>query len=341
MAQNLFGSGPVRTAFFAIFSLASLGAVTSAFGQRPGDSASGTALRDTLPHRHRPVILNSRPIVSPVDVSLVRPRRILWKEDGTIYVADWDAGRVLRVSPAGRVTIVAEELDQPSGLALDSAGNLYISTFAQGMSKEGTVVRIGTDGMKTVFAVGLSGAADLAIDSNDNLYVAGFSDNTIYRVSSMGEVTTFVTNISGPSALLLDTEGELLALSSSEGALYRIDGMGDVVRIAGGLVAPSDLVLHPQGHVIAVDFGHRRLMHVTPKGKLQLFALVPAGTVAAAFDTHGNLLLTNGDDGTLLKITSHLTIRCPHCGRPIPLHLRSRSVKPPTESEEKPVKPIL
>jgi len=311
------------------------------------ETAGNPAWSSDRAHRHDPIDIDSRPLVSKISISLVRPRRVLWDEDGTMYVADWAAGTVLRISPKGDSTVLAEELNQPSGLARDGMGNLYVTTFAQGLSKEGSVVRIGMDGMKTLVAVGMSGPSAVALDLDDNLYVASYTENSIVRITTEGEATTFVADIPGPSALQFDAAGNLLVLSSSQGAVYRITPMGEVVQWADGLTAPSDLLLHPGGHVVVVDFGRRRLVHITAKGKVRLFALVPQGTVAAAFDSRGNLVLANGDDHSLLKITSKLSIECPHCHQPIPLRLRARPKqrrkKQPDEphSEEQPKPPVI
>jgi DNA-directed RNA polymerase subunit RPC12/RpoP len=117
--------------------------------------------------------------------------------------------------------------------------------------------------------------------------------------------------------------------------------MEEVTPIARGLNAPTDLVLHPDGHVIAVDFGRGRLVHVTDKGTLKLFAIVPKGTIAAEFDRLGNLVVANWDKTALLKITTKLSVKCPHCGRPIPVKLRTRPPQPVPSSEPKPMPPVI
>jgi DNA-directed RNA polymerase subunit RPC12/RpoP len=293
------------------------------------------------PHRHDAVEIEARPILSRYAVSLIRPRRLIARKDGTLFIADWGGGTVMRVSPEGKASLLAQDLDEPAGLALDSMGNLYVSTYAQGMKGEGAVYCITSDGMKSVFAVGFSGPTDLAFDQQDNLYVANFLDNSISRVTTRGSVSTFVANIAAPSALLFDAAGELLVLSSTEGTVYRISQMADVAPIARGLSAPTDLVLHPAGHVVAVDFGRGRLMHVTAKGALKLFAIVPRGTIAAEFDALGNLVVANWDKTGLLKITTKLSIKCPHCGRKIPVKLRTPTPKPVPSAEPKPMPPMI
>lgn len=306
-------------------------------------SAQESSKAKPAPHRHTPITLHSRPIISKYDVSLTRPRRVLFHK-GSLYAADFGAGTVVKVTKDGRSRVIAEELNDPAGLAVDSQGQLYVSTFAQGMEKAGTIVRIGSGGMASVFATGLSGPTALAFDSQDNLYVAGLTHNTVSRVDSNGEVTTFIPNVSAPTGLLFDSKDRLYVLSASEGSLYRADAMAELTRVATGFNSPSDLVAGPAKQMIVVDYGRRRLVSVTSKGKVNLFALVPRGTVTATFDRLGNVIIANSDDRTLVKVTSNLSIKCPHCGRKIPVRLRPRPRKPsaaPPKSEAKPMPPVI
>lgn len=298
---------------------------------------------ETALHRHAPLEIKSRPIVSKYSLSLIQPRRVLAQADGTLYVADWAAGMVFRISPGRKVRIVAEDLNEPSSLAMDSERNLFVSTYGQGMTKEGTIVRIAhEDGMRSVVAVGLTAPSAIAFDAQDNLYVASFLDNTISRVGMSGGLITYAANVPAVSAILFDERGDLLALSSTEGAVYRISSdMGAMKRIAGGLSAPSDMLLHPEGHLIVVDFGRGRLVHVDEKGRLKTFAVVPRGTVSAAFDGQANLIVANWDNHNLLKITTNLTVKCPHCGRDILIRLRTPRKKRQPKSGQKPATPVI
>lgn len=311
--------------------------------QRPSSKAAKSR---TVDHTHDPVVIDSRPIISKYDVSLVRPRRVLLTKRG-LFVADFDAGTVVRIAPNGRSKVVVEGLNEPAGLAADSTGQVYVSTFAQGMPKEGTIVQIGRNDVTAVYATGLNGPTVLAFDSRDRLHVASLTDNVVSRVNGMSESITLATNIPAPSGMVFNANGDLFVLSASEGSVYRVsagmtDGMTDLARIASGLAAPSDLVAHPSGQMIAVDYGRRRLVSISPKGRIKLFALVPRGTVAATFDSLGNLIIANADDHSLVKVTSNLRIKCPHCGRRIPVRLRPRSTRQSRpKSEDKPMPPVI
>ncbi|GAB4163387.1 MAG: hypothetical protein Tsb009_39960 [Planctomycetaceae bacterium] len=287
-------------------------------------------------HQHKPVVIHARPIVKRLKVPFVRPRRMLIGEKGEKYLADWGAGTVVRISSTGQVTTLADNLNEPAGLALDGMGNLFVSTHAAGMPREGKIYKIDSEGMKQVYAAGLTGPTALAFDPQGNLYVANFHDNAVFQVSTSGELTTYAANIPTPSGLIFGSDGALYVTSSTEGTVYKISAMSEVLVFARGLTTPSDITIDSKGHLIVTNFGQGRLSHVTKTGRIRSFAIVPRGTISSAVDARGNLWILNWDDHYLMSITTSLRVKCPHCDQHIPIQLRSSRKKRPAQSEEKP-----
>ena len=64
---------------------------------------------------------------------LSRPEDLVMDSAGSLFIADYDAGRVRKVDPtSGVITTVAQGLSSPSGLAIDAAGNLYVTEYTGG-----------------------------------------------------------------------------------------------------------------------------------------------------------------------------------------------------------------
>lgn len=285
-------------------------------------------------HRHEPIDLDARPIVSRSKASFARPRRVLVEPDGQLLVADWGAGTVLRIAADDKATVLASGLSEPAGLARDTAGNIYVSTHGGGMVHAGTIVRIAPSGAQTIYAAGLTGPTALAFDPSGHLCVANFHDDSIVRISPTGQLTVVLANIPAPSSLVFDATGNLYAASSTDGTVYRALPMGEVTVLARGLQVPSDLAIDPDGHLIAANFAGTELTYIDAKGQLTPFAVVPKGTIAHAFDAAGNLVLLNWDFQILMRVTMQLSVPCPHCGKTIPLRLRPRQREAKPEKKE-------
>ncbi len=69
-------------------------------------------------------------------------------------------------------------MNHPTGLAVDSAGNVYVAHQIGG-----TILKYGPGGgTGTVFATGVDNPEGLAIDSSGKVYVANSYQNTILEV---------------------------------------------------------------------------------------------------------------------------------------------------------------
>lgn len=289
---------------------------------------------ETAEHSHAPIVVSARPIVSRISAPVDLPRRLLLDDRQNLFVADWGTGSVLKLDANGDLSIVIDRLNEPAGLAQDSRGVLYVSTYAQGMTGAGAIVRVSETGEPETYVDELSGPTAIAFDANDNLFIACFDRNHIMRVTPNRERAIFVTEISNPTALLFDSAGRLLVASSGENSVLSVTPMGEVSTVARGFLDPSDLAFDPDGRLVVVNLGGTELTYVDAAGKLHPFALVPKGTMSVAFTLDHNFIVANRDFHLLLKVTSQLSVPCPHCEKPIPLQFKA-------ESPEKPRSPMF
>ncbi|MEZ4364380.1 MAG: hypothetical protein R3B48_29665 [Kofleriaceae bacterium] len=134
---------------------------------------------------------------------------------GTVYVADSGNSTIRKVTAAGVVTTLAgtagmlgsadgtgaeARFQIPLGVAVDSAGNVYVAD-----QSNSTIRKVTAAGVVTTLAgtAGMRGSADgtgaaarfafplgVAVDSAGNVYVADRGNSTIRKVTAAGVVTT-------------------------------------------------------------------------------------------------------------------------------------------------------
>lgn len=272
-----------------------------------------------------------------VNASLNDPLGILVDREGNLYIADKGNHRVRRMDTDGVLTTIAgngapgfsgdggparlASLRSPSGLALDSAGNLYISDTdnhrIRRVSSNGTITTIAGTGQGTYSGDG--GAAvsaslylpeGLAIDGAGNLYIADLGNNRIRRINTQGVIGTYAGNgnrtVSGdggsataagialPRDIAFDREGNLLVSDQDSFRIRRISPQGVIGRFAGsgvsGLSADGVLAsgadMNPYG--LAVDPAGS--VYIAEYGNNKVRRITSNGlitTVAGTdFDTH-------------------------------------------------------
>jgi hypothetical protein len=187
-----------------------------------------------------------------VYASLDGPQAVALDSSGNVYIADTFNNRIRKLSPNGTITTVAgtgkagysgdggsaagASLNTPTGVATDSAGNLFIADYQNNRIRKvtsgGIITTVAGNGAAGYAGDGgpatsasLNNPSNAVLDANGNLYIADFNNNRVRKVSVSGTNTIVAGNgipaysgdggpataasLSGPVALALDAAGSL------------------------------------------------------------------------------------------------------------------------------------
>jgi len=208
------------------------------------------------------------------------PAAVAVDAQGNVYVADHQNSAIRKIDPSGNVTTVAggnnhtpsdgfvdgtggatgtARFQRPSGIAVDSSGNLYVGDYGNN-----AIRKIDPSGNVTTLAgggnnVGLNGFVDgtggaggtarfdhpqgLVVDAAGNVYVADTYNAAIRKIDPAGNVTTVAggghdlsvsgfadgslgtagsARFAGPTAVAIDANGDLLVADYNNNAIRKV-----------------------------------------------------------------------------------------------------------------------
>ena len=209
---------------------------------------------------------------------------------------------IFRISRDGTRQTFSSSVVNPTSLAFDGDGHLFVSSRF-----EGTVYRIAPDGSAEPFVTDLGVACGLAFAPDGTLFV-GDRSGTIFAVDTTGRPRTFATLPPSVAAfhLALGRDGLYVTaptLSSCD-LVYRIEFDGTVfVHGRRSFGRPQGLAFGDDGALFVVEAlaGASGLYRFTPDGDAEL-VLAGAGLIGAAFDRSGGLVVCSSDTAYRLPL---------------------------------------
>jgi hypothetical protein len=180
---------------------------------------------------------------------------------GNLYVGDYANDTIRKVTPAGVVTTLAglagssgsadgtnsaARFDYPSGVAVDSATNVYVADWANHTIRK--VTPVGTNWVVTTLAgkAGIPGLVNgtgtnaefdypnnVAVDTNGNVYVADTANGAIRKVTPAGVVTTLSEDFSGPTGVAVDGATNVYVADYYSHTIRKVTPAGVVTILAG------------------------------------------------------------------------------------------------------------
>jgi uncharacterized protein (TIGR03437 family) len=257
---------------------------------------------------------------------------------GNLYIADTGNHRIRKVS-GGVITTVAgngtlgfsgddgpatsAQLDYPGGVAVDSAGDLYIAdsyNFRIRKVANGVITTVAGNGVPgfgggdngPATSAALSRPSGIAVDSAGSLYIAEFNSSLIRKVSN-GAITTVAgtgtsgfsgdngpatsAQLNGPEGVAVDSAGNVYIADFGNNRIRKVAN-GVIATVAGNgtpgfsgdngpatsaqLAYPGGVASDSAGNVYVADTSNNRVRVLTPTGSRCTYSVSPTALQAPA-----------------------------------------------------------
>lgn len=211
---------------------------------------------------------------------------------------------IFRVRPNGTRETFSTGIVNPTSMAIDPEGRLYVSSRF-----EGTVYRVDGQGTAETFATDLGVACGLTFAPDGTLFV-GDRSGTIFRVDRNGRPSTFASlppSVAafhlayGPDRALYVTAPTM----SPYDAVYRIDEKGEATIVFSRFGRPQGLAFDNQGslHVVEALAGASGLYRLASDSEPTLVLSGP-GLVGVAFHPLSGLVVASNDTAYRLAVSA-------------------------------------
>ena len=240
------------------------------------------------------------------------PNGVAIDATGNLFVADEGNHSIRKITPAGDVTTFAgngtpgstdatgsaARFQNPSGIAIDGQGNLYVADQVNNMIRKitalGVVTTLAGSG-EPAYSDGTGKAAKfyrptgVVVDAAGTVYVADLFNHRIRKITAAGVVSTLagtgdpgfvdgtkdVAKFRYPAGLALGADGTLYVADSENRAIRKVDPNGLVSTLAGrseGYLdgplsvalfrAPREIDIDATGTLYVADAGDNRIRKI-------------------------------------------------------------------------------
>ena len=207
------------------------------------------------------------------------------------------AGSLTTLAPAG--------FNQPKGVAVDGAGNLYIADTSNNAIKKWTR----SNNTVSTLISGLNQPGGVALDSSGNVFIADTQNFAIKKwTASNSTVTTVISSgLNRPAGVAVDTAGNLYIADTYNNAIKKWTATNNTLTtlVSSGLDLPNGVAVDASGNVYIADTFFKRVKKWTAANQT-VTIVISTGLIqphGVAVDASGNIYVADTFNHSIKKWT--------------------------------------
>jgi len=215
-----------------------------------------------------------------------RPTGIAVDSIGNVYVADTLDNSIKKIDTSNNTTTIGSGFTRPEGVTVDSAGNVYVAD-----TRNNAIKKIDTSNNTTTIGSAINNPTQVAVNSSGDVYAT----NTfkIYKITN--NITTEFYNFN-VSRIGVDSSGTVYGTNSG-GLNIFINGIRTFLPVFSN---HSTLFVNSSGHLYIYNNRFSRIDKFVNGINTPLVSHIPD---YMAVDSFGNIYTTHIDTNEINKIT--------------------------------------
>jgi serine/threonine protein kinase, bacterial len=225
---------------------------------------------------------------------------------GNVYVSSTSMfGRVVELAAGSNTTTVwpFAGLYQPQGLAVDSAGSVFVADFNNRVVK----LAAGSNNQSVLPFDGLNYPQGVAVDGTGNVYVADRGNNRVVELAAGASTQTVLPfdGLNNPDGVAVDTQGSVYITDTDNTRVLKLTAGASTQTVLPftGLSVPWGIAVSSAGDVFVTEHDSSKVLKF-PAGSNSPTELPLTGLntpLGVAVDTAGNVLVADRGNNRVVK----------------------------------------
>ncbi len=209
--------------------------------------------------------------------------------------------------------VAATGVISPGGLAVDAAGDVYVS----GSSNNVVDVPAGTSKQTVLPFIDLVGPAGVAVDAAGDVYVADWGNNRVVKLTAGALVPSVLpfSGLDGPFGVAVDAGGNVYVADNSNNRVVKLPAGATATTVLpfSGLSTPHGVAVDTAGAVYVTDYSNNRVLKLPAGATTQ--TVLPFSNLSApwgvAVDTAGSVYVADFGNARVLKLAAGAAAQTP------------------------------
>jgi streptogramin lyase len=194
-------------------------------------------------------------------------------------------------------------LGEPSGVAVDSAGDVFVSDYGNNQVLE---LPAGSGSQVTLPFTGVSAPYGLAVNTAGDVFVAEHNNRVVELPAGGGsQVTLPFSGLESPWGVAVDSAGDVFVAEHYNNRVVELPaGGGSQVTLPfTGLSATTGVAVDSAGDVLVNDYGHNRVVELLHGGSQVTLPFSGLSTpTGVAVDSAGDVFVTDYFNNRVLEL---------------------------------------